>query len=119
MGVDGACFAPSGQFREGGRIPRAALCGYAASLCPGLQMCKPVGLSIAGCICTSPWAINTDDTVPQGRTARYGVATDQDTISKSFNSSAFELEKMSSVVPTNRLDWDVPRFSLVGGSMDC
>jgi len=44
MGVGCECFAPSGRICDGGRIPRAALCGYAASLCPGLPLCKPVGL---------------------------------------------------------------------------
>jgi len=41
----GQCFALSGRFCEGGRLPRAALCDSAASLCRGLRMCKPVELA--------------------------------------------------------------------------
>jgi len=38
--------------------------------------------------------------------------------SKSFKTSVFQCEKMSSVGLVNRLDGDVPRVSLVGGCID-
>ena len=104
-------FCPFRANYDGDTLPRAALCGHAASLCPGLQMCKPVGLSIA----KTPYRM----TVPHDRITRYGVEIDHATMSKSFNASVFQLEKMSSVVPSNRLACDDARISLLAGCMNC
>ncbi len=83
-----------------------------------LRLCR-VALPWAA-IVLARWAMNTDKDrtarkYHNDRTTRYGVAIDCDTVSKSFNSSKLQLEKMSSVVPTNRLACNDVRCSLLDG----